>query len=86
MPPASLPLFPLPSVVLFPNVFLPLHIFEARYRQMVTEALAGDRLIGMTLLKPGFEAHYDEQPPVYAVGCSGLIRSEERRVGKECRL
>lgn len=78
MPHASLPLFPLPSVVLFPNVFLPLHIFEARYRQMVSEALAGDRLIGMALLKPGFEPHYDRQPPIYATGCSGLITHAER--------
>ena len=29
-----LPLFPLPNVVLFPNVFLPLHVFEPRYREM----------------------------------------------------
>src|SRR5436190_442662 len=45
-----LPLFPLPNVVLFPNVFLPLHIFEPRYREMVTDAVASDRLIGMLLL------------------------------------
>ena len=38
------PLFPLPNVVLFPNVFLPLHIFEPRYREMVADALAGDRI------------------------------------------
>ena len=36
-----LPLFPLPNVVLFPNVFLPLHIFEPRYREMVADAVAG---------------------------------------------
>ena len=46
----SLPLFPLPNVVLFPNVFLPLHIFEPRYRQMVAESLSGDRIIGMVML------------------------------------
>ena len=56
MGPGTIPIFPLPSVVLFPNVFLPLHIFEARYRQMVTDALAGDRIIGMTLLKAGYES------------------------------
>lgn len=74
----SVPIFPLPSVVLFPNVFLPLHIFEDRYRQMCAEALAGDRLIGMVLLKPGYEADYDGRPPVYATGCSGLITHAER--------
>jgi hypothetical protein len=50
-----LPLFPLPNVVLFPNVFLPLHVFEARYREMVADALQGDRLVGMVLLRPGWE-------------------------------
>jgi Lon protease-like protein len=78
MLPPTLPLFPLPTVVLFPNVFLPLHIFEPRYRQMVQEALDGDRLIGMVLLKPGFEAEYDGQPPVYDVGCAGLITHAEK--------
>jgi Lon protease-like protein len=49
-----LPIFPLPNVVLFPNVFLPLHIFEPRYRTMIADALASDRMIGMVLLKPGW--------------------------------
>lgn len=73
-----MPLFPLPTVVLFPNVFLPLHIFEPRYRQMVADALNGDRMIGMVLLKPGFEAEYEGQPAVYEIGCSGLITHVER--------
>ena len=73
MLPSALPLFPLPNVVLFPNVFLPLHVFEPRYRQMVADALAGDRIIGMVLLRPGYEADYDGRPPVYAVGCAGVI-------------
>lgn len=78
MLPPSIPIFPLPSVVLFPKVFLPLHIFEPRYRQMVAEALSGDRIIGMTLLKPGHEADYEGQPPVYDTGCSGVITHAER--------
>jgi len=78
MLPSTLPLFPLPNVVLFPSVFLPLHIFEPRYRQMVRDALAGDRMIGMTLLKPGFEADYEGRPPTYDVGCAGLITHAER--------
>jgi uncharacterized protein len=76
--PSSLPLFPLPNVVLFPGVYLPLHIFEPRYRTMAQDALDGDRLIGMVLLKPGFESDYDGRPPIYAVGCSGLITHHER--------
>jgi Lon protease-like protein len=78
MLPSLLPIFPLPSVVLFPNVFLPLHIFEPRYRQMVSDALAGDRLIGMVLLQPGYEKEYDGSPGVYDVGCAGLITHVER--------
>ena len=73
-----LPIFPLPSVVLFPGVFLPLHIFEPRYREMVADALATDRLIGMTLLRDGWEGDYEGQPPVFAVGCSGLITHCEK--------
>lgn len=71
------PLFPLPNVVLFPDVFLPLHIFEPRYRAMVSDALASDRLITMVLLQPGWEADYQGQPAVYAVGCSGVITHVE---------
>jgi len=73
MLPPSIPLFPLPNVVLFPNVLLPLHIFEPRYRQMVADALEGDRIIGMVLLRPGYEADYQGRPPVYDVGCAGVI-------------
>ena len=73
MLPATIPVFPLPNVVLFPNVFLPLHIFEPRYRAMVTDALEGDRIIGMALLKPGFESDYEGRPPVYEIGCAGVI-------------
>ncbi len=73
----SLPLFPLPTVVLFPNVFLPLHIFEPRYRQMVADALAGDRIIGMVTLRPGHEDDYEGAPPIYLTGCSGLITHAE---------
>src|SRR5580765_8464019 len=68
-----LPIFPLPNVVLFPNVFLPLHIFEPRYREMVADAVKSDRLIGMALLQPGWERDYEGRPPVYPVGCSGVI-------------
>src|SRR5438876_8561719 len=72
-----LPLFPLPNVVLFPNVFLPLHIFEPRYREMIADALASDRLIGMVLLRPGWDRDYEGRPPVYPVGCSGVVTHAE---------
>ena len=77
MLPPTIPIFPLPNAVLFPNVFMPLHIFEPRYREMVADALAGDRIIGMVLLKPGFEASYEGRPPVYPIGCAGVVTHSE---------
>ena len=83
MLPPTIPLFPLPSIVLFRNVFLPLHIFEPRYRTMVAEALEGDRMIGMVLLRPGWEGDYEGRPPVYPIGCAGLITfSEQHQDGR----
>jgi Lon protease-like protein len=73
-----LPLFPLPNVVLFPNVFLPLHIFEPRYREMVADAAASDRMIGMVLLRPGWERDYEGRPPIYSIGCSGVMTHVEK--------
>jgi hypothetical protein len=78
MLPRTIPIFPLPNVVLFPSVFLPLHIFEPRYREMTEEALSGDRLIGMTLLRPGWEDAYEGHPPVFDVGCAGVITHADR--------
>jgi Lon protease-like protein len=71
--PATIPIFPLQDVMLFPNVPRPLHIFEPRYRAMVADALKGDRIIGMVLLRPGWETDYEGRPPVYAIGCAGVI-------------
>ena len=73
-----IPIFPLPNVVLFPNVFLPLHIFEPRYREMVQDALAGDRIIGMVLMRDAQDADEDHAPAVYSIGCAGLITHCER--------
>ncbi|HEX6984880.1 MAG TPA: LON peptidase substrate-binding domain-containing protein, partial [Planctomycetaceae bacterium] len=73
------PLFPLPEVAFFPNVLLPLHIFEPRYRQMTADALDGDRHIAMAQLKPGWERRADRDlPPIYDYVCLGRITAEER--------
>jgi Lon protease-like protein len=74
--PATLPLFPLPDVVLFPDVSIPLRIYEPRYRAMMADALKGNRLIGMVLLQPGHESEYEGRPPIFAVGCVGVIAQE----------
>ena len=78
MLPTEIPLFPLPNVVLFPAALLPLHIFEPRYRAMVADALENDRLIGMVMLRPGWEPSYEGAPPVYPIGCAGFITHADR--------
>jgi len=77
--PTRLPIFPLPNVVLFPGTYLPLHIFEPRYRAMTEAALAGDRVIGMVLLRSEADA-MAARAPIFAVGCAGRI-VEDRRLG-----
>jgi Lon protease-like protein len=74
-PKLPVPVFPLPNLVLFPNAVVPLHIFELRYRTMVRDALSGERVIAMGLLKPGWEGDYDGSPEYYPLGC--LARFEE---------
>jgi len=71
-------LFPLPDTVLFPNVIQPLHIFEPRYRQMVEEALTGDKLIAMAVLAPGWESDYEGSPPLRRYGCLCRISTHVR--------
>jgi uncharacterized protein len=73
---AALPLFPLPNAVLFPGAELPLHIFEPRYRAMTERALAGSRLILLGRLRPGYEPHYHERPPVFEVAGLGRITQD----------
>lgn len=74
----AVPLFPLPNVVLFPRAVLPLHIFEDRYKTMTADVLAGDRLIAMALLKPGWEKNYYARPAVEPVVCVGQILTWEK--------
>lgn len=71
------PLFPLPNVVCFPHVLLPLHIFEPRYRQMTADALAGDRLIAMALIQPDAFDEIAGSPPIFETVCLGKIVTEQ---------
>lgn len=73
-----LPIFPLSNVVLFPRVKTPLHLFEPRYRQLARDVLQGERRIGMVVVRP---EHIDEMsgdPPIYPVGCAGVITESHR--------
>lgn len=74
-PKHPVPVFPLPGVVLFPGVDLPLRVFEVRYLALVREALAGERVIAMALLLPGWERDYHGSPEFHPLGC--LARIEE---------
>jgi len=74
-PKLPVPVFPLPNLIVFPDAMMPLHIFELRYRTMVRDALSGERVIAMGLLKPGWEVDYHGSPEFYPLGC--LARFEE---------
>lgn len=72
------PIFPLPDVTFFPHTLMPLHVFEARYRAMVMDALERDRRLAIVRLRPGYEAAYAGKPAVHAVAGVGEIVSFER--------
>ncbi len=74
-----LPLFPLANVVLFPHSRVPLHIFEPRYLQMTEAALEGERCIGMVTVRPEAIGEIAGDPPVFPVGCSGVIEQIAKR-------
>lgn len=72
-PPRIIPLFPLPNLVLFPGVRVPLHIFEPRYRQMIADVQDSDRVIGMMLLKNSPPRDVRSEPDIFEIGCAGRI-------------
>ena len=73
------PLFPLPNALLFPHGLLPLHIFEARYQQMTADALEGEQLIAMSLLRPGWQNVPDYvPPPIHSMVGLGQIVAHQR--------
>lgn len=76
--PERIPVFPLPNIVFFPKTYLPLHVFEPRYREMVTAAAARGQCIGMALLKEGWEHEYHGNPPIFEIGCVGRLVSVQR--------
>lgn len=69
--PTSLPIFPLGGALLLPRQQLPLNIFEPRYLNMVFDALAADRNIGM--IQPDATMKGSDPPQIYTVGCAGRI-------------
>lgn len=88
-PPAILPIFPLTGSLLLPGNLLPLNVFEPRYRNMVADAMAGERHIGM--IQPAVPrqdnwvdaAQAPSNPELYPIGCAGWIeRCEPQSDGR----
>jgi len=75
---ASMAIFPLPDMVLFPSALLPLHIFEPRYRDMMADVLAGTELLAVVRLRPGYQADYHGRPPVYSTAGVGRCIAADR--------
>jgi uncharacterized protein len=94
VPPVYLPIFPLPDLTFFPHTLLPLHVFEARYRAMITDSLARDRRLAVVALQPGYEPIYDGKPPVKNIAGAGtIVRCERLATGRfnvlllgDCRI
>jgi Lon protease-like protein len=72
-----IPLFPLSGVVFFPETTLPLHVFEPRYREMLSDALRGERIIGVQLLDPSAGPDEAGRPAVLSIGCAGEVIEHE---------
>jgi len=71
---ARLSIFPLAGALLFPRSTLPLHIFEPRYRALVSDSLARDRRIAMIQPRPG---QTGDRPDLFDIGCVGRIAQVE---------
>lgn len=71
-----LPLFPLDAVLL-PHTRLPFHVFEPRYRAMLADALAGERLVGLHTLDPDVPSSADGRPALLPYGCAGKVVEHE---------
>jgi Lon protease-like protein len=68
--PQEISIFPLANAVFFPNTILPLNIFEPRYKKMVEDSLATNKMIGMIQTRQGNDPKKTE---VFSVGCLGKI-------------
>ncbi len=71
----EIPLFPLSNLVLFPNIVVPLHIFEDRYKLMVNECIDNNQVFGIVLLRTGEE---ESQETIHRVGVTASIVEVER--------
>ena len=84
MLPAILPLFPLPQVVLFPQTFLPLHVFEPRYQEMTVEILNSHHHLVIALMRENPEpGAFGEAISTFDMGClAEVVRAEPLTGGR----
>jgi Lon protease-like protein len=84
MLPAILPLFPLPQVVLFPQTFLPLHVFEPRYQELTVEVLNSHHHLVLALMQETPEpGDLGETAPIFDMGClAEVVRAEPLTGGR----
>ena len=73
--PNEISVFPLANAVFFPNTVLPLNIFEPRYKKMIEDALASNKIIGMIQTR---ENNNPKKPKVFSVGCLGKIENHAK--------
>ena len=73
--PATLPVMTLPDTVFFPQALLPLHIFEPRYREMLRDVLAHDRLFPIARLNPQGQKKFGQPEPLHQIASVGIIRA-----------
>src|SRR5689334_16300545 len=80
---SDLAIFPLPNCVLLPGGLLPLHVFEPRYRELTRDCLAGNRLMAIARLQPGYEVAYHARPPVQPLcGVGRILCADELPDGR----
>lgn len=72
--PEEVAVFPLPNVILFPQVEIPLYIFEPRYRKMLADTLAGNKFMAISLLRKGWEAE-SEPYPSHEIAGVGYVKA-----------
>ena len=72
----EIPLFPLPNLVLFPNIIVPLHIFEERYKLMINGCIDRDEVFGLVLLRSG--AEQETEDTIHRVGVTARVTEVER--------
>jgi Lon protease-like protein len=72
----EIPLFPLPNLVLFPHIVVPLHIFEERYKSMINACIESGEVFGLVLLRTGADEESEET--IYRVGVTARIVEVER--------